>query len=81
MTRIHVSSEEFSPASEGFRRVPRVGRTDVWFASDRRGDAFNMTEMQDELDYGKEEDRTNDTPERTQAGPYEFEKDVLPVAG
>jgi hypothetical protein len=45
----------------------------------RRGDAFNMAKRQDDCSNGKEETTANNTPGRTQAGPDELGKDVLPV--
>ena len=61
------------------RQRTRVGRTDGWCRPDWRGDAFNMAKRQDDCSNGKEETTANNTPGRTQAGPDELGKDVLPV--
>ncbi len=46
---------------------------------ERRGDAFTAAKEQDTSGDGKEETTADNTPGRTQAGPEEFGKDVLPT--
>lgn len=44
-----------------------------------RGDALTTAKEQDFSSDGKEETTADNTPGRTQAGPEEFGKDVLPT--
>ncbi len=46
---------------------------------ERRGDAFTTAKEQDTSGDGNEETTADNTPGRTQAGPEEFGKDVLPI--
>ena len=48
-------------------------------APDRRGDAFKTAEIQDTSNDGKKESTADNSSRRTQAGPEEFGKDVLPT--